>query len=92
MNLEYKAPKITAQDLRLFARTNEEILSKDVKAIVLIFHGLGCGSDMRYALGSLERKCAENGILTLHPYYGPWSWMNMSAVRFVDRVVECACG
>lgn len=91
MELEYRVPKITPEDIALFARTNEELLTDTPCAIVLIFHGLGGGGNMRCELGELSKKCAENKILTIHPYYGPWSWMNLSAIKFVDKIVECAC-
>ncbi|MBO4547737.1 MAG: prolyl oligopeptidase family serine peptidase, partial [Abditibacteriota bacterium] len=34
------------------------------------------------------RDLAEKGIVYIFPYYGPWSWMNRSGVRFTDALVE----
>lgn len=33
---------------------------------------------------------ARHRALYIYPYYGPWSWMNDTAIRTVDAVVEAA--
>lgn len=90
MELKYTIPQITPDTLEYYAHTNYKELKGTPKSIVLIFHGLGsCG--MRHENGDLENRLAENGVLSIFPYYGPWSWMNAQAVRYVDTVVEVAC-
>ena len=70
-----------------FAFTNVSIVKKPVKGIVLSFHGLGY-RDMIGEQNGYTRDLAEKGIVYIFPYYGPWSWMNLSGVRFTDAVVE----
>lgn len=90
MNLKYTVPEITKDTLESYAFTNHKHIKGEVKAIVLDFHGLGsCG--LRHECNELELRLANEGILSVFPYYGPWSWMNPQAVRFVDKVLECAC-
>ncbi len=90
MELKYTVPEITPETLEYYVHTNHEILVGTPRSIVLIFHGLGsCG--MKHDNGDLEKRLAENGVLSIYPYYGPWSWMNAQAVRYVDKVIEVAC-
>ncbi len=70
-----------------FAFTNVSIVKKPVKGIVLSFHGLGYNG-MIGEQNDYTRSLAEKGIIYIFPYYGPWSWMNLSGVRFTDALVE----
>ncbi len=36
----------------------------------------------------LDLELASHGILTVYPYYGPWSWMNDDALAFVEDLVS----
>lgn len=38
----------------------------------------------------MRAGAAEKGLLYLLPYDNPWSWMNDTAVRMVDEMVEAA--
>lgn len=90
MEIKYTVPEITAQDLDYYAYTNGALIDGEIKAIVLDFHGLGsCG--MKKTASPFDELLAKNGILTIFPYYGPWSWMNEGAVAFVDDVIAAAC-
>lgn len=85
----YTTPLISPDTVDQFAYTNRTLFTGKPKAIVLSFHGLG-GCALRSEPKELELFCAEHQLLCVYPYYGPWSWMNREAVRYVDDVVD-AC-
>lgn len=66
--------------------SNYPLIKGDIEAVTLIFNGLGGGICDRYY--PLELALAESNILTVIPYYGPWSWMNRQSRLFVDDLVE----
>lgn len=68
--------------------TNEERLQGSIRAVVLQFHGLGGGYRPPGGYSLFELECAAHGALVVHPYYGPWSWMNRAARTFVDDIVD----
>ena len=70
-----------------FAFTNMSIVKKPVKGIVLSFHGLGYMGEINEQ-NDHTRRLADLGIVFMFPYYGPWSWMNRSGVRYTDALVE----
>ena len=90
MEIVYNNLEINKETLNLYAYTNEEYINGAIKGVVLEFHGLG-STEMRKKPCDLELECAKNNILTIYPYYGTWSWMNKTAVSFVDKVIEVAC-
>ncbi|MBO5212081.1 MAG: prolyl oligopeptidase family serine peptidase [Clostridia bacterium] len=90
MEINYTLPDITSEKLNFYAYTNEALLENEPKAIVLDFHGLGM-TGMRKEPNEFEIECAKNNILTVFPYYGPWSWMNLTSVKFVDKIVDAVC-
>ena len=71
----------------LFAYTNEKYLSGAPKALVLSFHGLGY-AQMPREHSDFSLACAGRGILLAAPYDSPWSWMNDTAVKTVDAIVD----
>ena len=85
---------INKDTLNFFARTNEKCLSGPVRAVVLEFPGLGGGSCMGGvdAVGDYTAeyglRCAKENILLAYVFTGPWSWMNDSAVKITDAVVD----
>ncbi len=85
---------IHPETLSLYANTNAHLLARPPRAYVLEFPGLGGGSCMGgtadvSAYGHLLAPyLAERDILLAYVHHGPWSWMNRSAVRYVDAVVE----
>lgn len=90
MEIKYTTPEITPDTLSSYAYTNFSKIEGEIRAIALDFHGLGsCG--MKKDDSDFDLEMAKHGILVIFPYYGPWSWMNSVAVKFVDRVVEVAC-
>lgn len=78
---------ITGGNLHRFAFTNQDTCAKPIRAVVLEFHGLGFGG-MLGEPSPFFSLCAEKGILAIFPYYGPWSWMNDTAVHYVDDIVD----
>lgn len=78
---------ITAENLDKFAYTNENECPGPYKAVVLEFHGLGFSGMVRET-PPLAQACTEQGVLYVFPYCGPWCWMNDTAVKIADAVVE----
>ena len=87
---------IRPDNLHLFCNSNGHLLTKTPVGIVIEFPGMGGGS----CLGGLmefgpyetdyARELAENGILLLYTFPGPWSWMNKGAVRICDAILDAA--
>jgi hypothetical protein len=85
---------INKNTLNAFVRSNETLLAKPIRGIILEFPGLGGGS----CLGGVDeigvydtpygRECADQGLLLVYVFSGPWSWMNTGAVKIADAVVE----
>lgn len=88
-NILYPTPSIRPETVEQFAFTNAHFLQSQPKALVLVFHGLN-NTQLRTEPNEFELLCASRGVLTLFPYYGPWSWMNMASVRYVDDVADAA--
>lgn len=85
---------INRDTLNFFARTNEKTLTGPIRGVVLEFPGLGGGSCMggmdsvgEYT-ASYGLRCGHENILLAYVFTGPWSWMNDSAVRIADAVVD----
>ncbi len=57
-----------------------------IRGVVLSFHGLGGG--LKNGPGTEEYEWGRHGGLVVHPYYGPWSWMNRQARTMIDELVE----
>ena len=62
----------------------EDILQGKIKAVLVEFHGLG-GTDFKP--GDIEREWGRHGVLVVHPYYGPWTWMNREARSYIDELI-----
>ena len=77
---------INKDNLHIFAYTSVDIVKSDIKAIILDFHGLGHTGFMSEPT-HFAKQLAELGGVTIFPYYGPWAWMNFTAINFVDDVV-----
>ena len=85
---------INKDTLNYFARTNEKVLTGPIRGVVLEFPGLGGGSCMGGvdAVGEYTAayglRCGRENILLAYVFTGPWSWMNDSAVKITDAVVD----
>jgi dipeptidyl aminopeptidase/acylaminoacyl peptidase len=64
----------------------EQYVKGPIRGVVLSFHGLGGG--IKGDPSTEELGWAQAGGLVVHPYYGPWSWMNRQARAFVDELVD----
>ncbi|MDR0902990.1 MAG: prolyl oligopeptidase family serine peptidase [Opitutaceae bacterium] len=79
--------KISKDNIHNFAFTNERALAVAPRLVYFQFHGLGQTALFPPdALSERDKAEGARGILRVHPYYGPWSWMNAEAVRYVDAV------
>ncbi len=85
---------INPATLHLYCNTNARLLTSPPRAYVLEFPGLGGGSCMGGCADPapyehlLAPYLAEQGILLAYTFPGPWSWMNRSAVRAVNALVD----
>lgn len=82
-----KMGKITYNDLRYYAYSNDVICARPIKGIVVDFFGLGATVmyDEDTPLGCMF---AEKGVLLLIPYNNPWAWMNPQAVAYTDELID----
>ncbi len=64
---------------------NDEFLKGDIRGVAVTFQGLN--NRYREDATPLEMELGNAGILTVSPYYGPWSWMNRNARAFVDELL-----
>ena len=94
---EADASYINKQTLRFYCCTNEELIpsGKKVTGFVLEFPGLDGNSCLGGSMGNMSvynnsftKTCAENGVVVAYMFPGPWSWMNLGAVRITDLVVD----
>jgi hypothetical protein len=78
---------ITYETLRLFTYSNDELITRPIRGIVLDLMGLG---DQRMFDAPTERgkALAQKGIVLLIPYNDPWAWMNARAVANTDAIVR----
>jgi dipeptidyl aminopeptidase/acylaminoacyl peptidase len=74
--------------IREVAWVGDEYVQGPLRGLILNFHGLGGGH--RGGPSTEELAWAEAGGLIVHPYTGPWSWMNRESRAFVDGLVEDA--
>lgn len=73
--------------LKQVAWLGDDWLKGKVRAVVLVFHGLGGGAP-KAAPTTEEIEWARQGGLIVYPYYGPWSWMNRQSRRFMDDLID----
>lgn len=75
---------INTQNFSSYAYVNDEICKKPFQGMLIFFQGLG-GSPIDTLTAEYF---AEHGILYVHPYYAPWSWMNDKTVAYTDEIVD----
>lgn len=80
---------ITKNNLERFAFTNGTECATPLKGIVLEFHGLN-HTALLAEPNALAKLCTQKNVLYLFPYYGPWAWMNDTAVSIVDGIIDAA--
>lgn len=80
--------QIVGENLHLFAYTNADLCT-NIRGVALCFHGLHeSGLITQHNQDAIF--FAQRDILYIIPLYGPWSWMNDSAVKMIDRVLDVA--
>jgi dipeptidyl aminopeptidase/acylaminoacyl peptidase len=67
--------------------TSEDYTTQPIHGVVLSFHGLGGGWGKNSPWPD-EYEFTQAGGLIVHPYYGPWSWMNAKARAMIDDLVD----
>ena len=85
---------VTWENLDRFANTNAREVKLPVRGLVV--NHPWCGQTAMYDpakngrdfAAEPKRRFAEMGVVYLHVYEGPWSWMNEEAVRLADEVVD----
>lgn len=83
----YVNTPINSENISSFAYCNGNLITTDIRGIVVDFHGLG-ENNMTFTPGELAQICASKGIVYLYPYDNPWSWMNDLAVRYTDEIID----
>jgi len=78
---------IAADNLFQFAYTNMHLCNA-VRGAVLDFHGLDGGRDFPREDDEWARLYAAMGLLFVYPYLEPWNWINDTAVRTVDEILD----
>lgn len=80
---------ITFDNLSLFCATNvsdAENFEEPIRGIMLEFHGI---SDQSLAGNpAVGRRCTAQNVLYVFPSNGPWNWMDKTAVRMTDRIID----
>ena len=80
--------------LPYYCNTNAHLLTTTPRAFVLEFPGLGGGSCLGGCMeqgpynSPLAGFLAEQGILLVYTFPGPWSWMSRGAVRMINALVD----
>lgn len=78
---------IHLDNIRKFAYVNNGVCTRPIKGIVVEFLGLGNASMFQNDTTEGEYY-GERGILYIVPYSNPWAWMNRTAVRYADELIE----
>lgn len=92
--LEQDRHLVGPDNIDCYARTNASMLSARPRAVVLEFPGLGGGSCLGGSMdigpyeGEYAARMAENDVLLVYLFSGPWSWMQKGSIRITDLVVD----
>lgn len=78
---------ITYETIRSFAYVNDNVCKKPIRGIVVYFCGLN-NKDMFDEDTNEGVYYGEEGVLYVHPYNNPWSWMNAQAVAYTDEIID----
>ena len=91
--IEQDSKYVNSGNYRLYCNTNEALLGRKPRGIVVEFPGLGGGSclggtmDMVGYGGDYAKTLADSGLLLVYMFSGPWNWMNEGVARFTDLVL-----
>lgn len=75
------------ETIKQVAWVGDSYVMGGIRGVVLVFHGLGF-TGRKTDPSTEELSWARAGGLVVHPYYGPWSWMNRQARAMVDELVD----
>lgn len=78
---------ITYETIRSFAYLNDKVCKGAIRGIVVNFCGLN-NKDMYDEDTNEGVYYGEEGVLYVHPYNNPWSWMNAQAVAYTDEIID----
>ena len=78
---------ITYETIRSFAYLNDKVCKGAILGIVVNFCGLN-NKDMYDEDTNEGVYYGEEGVLYVHPYNNPWSWMNAQAVDYTDEIID----
>ena len=78
---------ITYETIRSFAYVNDNVCKKPIRGVVVNFCGLN-NKDMYDEDTNEGVYYSEEGVIYLHPYNNPWSWMNAQAIAYTDEIVD----
>jgi len=79
---------INPNNLSNFAYVNLDICKKPYKGIIYDFIGLGGMTFTDDPPYHFAEKCSERNILYIMPYLNPWNWMNDTAIKTMDMIVD----
>ena len=82
---------VTKESLNHLCYTNADIIKGKIKGVVTDFHGFGSDS-MKNEPKEHDVFLAENGILTVYPFYSPWAWANETCIAFCDKIIDTVYG
>lgn len=78
---------ITYETIRSFAYVNDKVCKKPICGVVVYFCGLN-NKDMFDEDTNEGVYYGEEGVLYVHPYNNPWSWMNAQAIACTDEIID----
>ena len=78
---------ITYETIRSFAYVNDAVCNTPIRGVVVNFCGLN-NTDMFDEDTNEGVYYGEEGVLYVHPYNNPWSWMNAQAVAYTDEIID----
>ena len=84
-------PVITYETLRSFTYSNDALITRPVRGIILDFMGLG-GAKMFDEDPGRGVALAGEGVIYLIPYINPWNWMNEQAVAYTEELIRVLLG
>lgn len=83
--------QVTWETLERFCKTNARELKGPVKGIIVEHPCLG-QQDRNYCSKSVMDRATREGVVYLHVWAHPWSWMNDAQVALTDRLVDVLSG